>query len=542
MNIIEKGLINMINPIFFVKTFIGSENLNILLKGKGKKYFEKIGIDLNLKDKNIVKNNRLFYTIPTIILWSGQIIQTKFKIINWLKFYKLSGGTHLFLGFISIAIVFIFNSIESKKIITPDNKIEISKKIKFEKVYFLADYIDNNYEKLKSMHVPCLYGINEYGDIILKDMVDWPHALGMGQTGGGKSCLLNSLLQSSMYFRSNILYIMNDFKFGLELDQYSKFDNVIIIEELQKLNNILENLQNLIKNRAGKFKNLKCKDIFDYNCIVVEEKKEPFIVFIIDEFAELKLNKDKDLVKNVNSMITENLNKYRALGVIFLSFLQRASKDEMSISTRAKMPETFCTAVEGEDAKFVGIDSDLTKGLRKGEFINKNKTFDNQKIKGFFIQSNPSRKEIKFSNEVFEKIHKRCTGENFQYSVPENLKRKKLDKNFSRENTKNIVIETRNFLLNGNGKNEGVPEINLNKKPTILDKNKPDIVKNNENIYLKYIKEKGCIPSVRDTLKDLNLSLKQLKTIKLHLWKKGLIKKGKNGKNQEVFLLESEIK
>jgi hypothetical protein len=280
-----------------------------------------------------------------------------------------------------------------------------------EKIYFLEDYI-NKVDKnlIDKMELPAIMGIDlSSGNIIVEDLHKFPHALIMGSTGSGKSCFINCLVQSSMYYKTNTSWIFTDFKY-LELNQYKDFKNVTFIKTLEDVYKCLIYLENCMIERQQLFANVNVKTLESFNSLT--GMNLPYIVFLIDEVADLKIKGDKShnkLVNLTNNKLNSIINKARALGIDIIMSLQKAHHEQMDTGTRSQLKCKIGYMSEAEDGQFIGM-KNLDK-LKIGEYYlnTGNKT---RKLKSFYIED--SFKKVR-KNAVYETLYRKYTGKEYVY-------------------------------------------------------------------------------------------------------------------------------
>jgi hypothetical protein len=406
-------------------------------------------------------------------VYLGFLAQFLFKPIKFVDLTRMDIKLGVLFGILNLGNYFFVTSMleimfpEMTKIKEKYKKIEADKSIpigaekqetpKFlqkNSIYRLEDYINRDYKNIKNMAVPVLMGISqETGKIILKDAAKFPHMMTMGWTGGGKSVLANGLLQVPMYTRgSKTLYILTDFKM-LELNQYKDFDNCIYIEDLRVLKNVMAKIMLFSRERAKLFQTVGAKNIEDYNLLT--GKEEPYIIFTIDECADLSLTTDEKLKKEINFMLMEMVNKFRALGILVWIFIQKAIGEQLNTSVRSQIPENNMFKVKNRDRQFMDfgdLDIEEIKKMQVGEYYNRGTDNKIDKIKSFLIQDNPMKPN--FTNRVYEEIFQKNIGEEKKYYkvLPEYAKKitleKKFRNNFDTNKTSKRVLEIKNFLLN----------------------------------------------------------------------------------------------
>lgn len=462
------------------------------------------------------KSKRTRYIIYTSGTYLGFLAQFLFQPVKFIDLTRMDVKLGALFGILNLGNYFFVTSMleimfpEMVKIKEKYKKIEADKSIPIgaekqetpkllqkNSIYRLEDYINRDYKNIKNMAVPVLMGISqETGKIILKDAAKFPHMLTMGWTGGGKSVLANGLLQVPMYTRgSKTLYILTDFKM-LELNQYKDFDNCIYIEDLQVLKNVMAKIMLFSKERAKLFQTVGAKNIEDYNSLT--GKEEPYIIFTIDECADLSLTPDEKLKKEINFMLMEMVNKFRALGILVWIFIQKAIGEQLNTSVRSQIPENNMFKVKNRDRQFMDfndLDIEEIKRMEVGEYYNRGTDNKIDKIKSFLIQDNPMKPN--FTNRVYEEIFQKNLEEEKKYykMLPENAKKVSLEKkfrnNFDTNKTSKRVIEIKNFLLDLPDEKIKIEE---NKKEQKTIENEPktpvnylNFTNENEQKYKKFI-------------------------------------------------------
>jgi hypothetical protein len=252
-------------------------------------------------------------------------------------------------------------------------------KSKFKAKYLFDEYI--NYIKpstINKMVLPFIMGVDEAENIHLEDLTKLCHMFISGESNTGKSCFLNQFIQSLMVFRNNILqFYLVDLKEGIEMSDYLGFKNCLIISNVEELVKIIKHLDAEMTKRLNIIKNTKyCKDILQYNKIA--SAKMNYIIFIVDEFATIKLNGDS---KEIEQKFISILQKGRAAGIYCIGATQRPSSEQINtniragflfnISLRVKTKETQrMTKILGTELLKVGeFKSDISSKTLKTLFI-----------------------------------------------------------------------------------------------------------------------------------------------------------------------------
>jgi len=282
---------------------------------------------------------------------------------------------------------------------------------KFKKFYRFQDYVacaDTSKTK-----VPFLFGIKEDEALLVIDFAEIKHMLISGVTGGGKSNLINMILQSLFCFDNNVVCILVDFKYEIEMYKYSKFRNCVTVSNQKEFKKILDLLFEEMKDRAEILKKNNVSDINQYNKRF-SSKKMPFIILVIDEIGDLKLDKEKS--KDDNTTVIDKLKKLltiaRALGISVVMATQTPSGEILDTDIRRLVPFKISTNVGKaiETQKMTGVTG--TQELKTAEFMTNFKKYSDI-YKGLLIQEEADEEEgLPECNKIFEKLSNLMTKDN----------------------------------------------------------------------------------------------------------------------------------
>jgi hypothetical protein len=270
------------------------------------------------------------------------------------------------------------------------------KSAKFNDFYMLSDYI-KTIEINKKYNLPAMFGVDKNGNNIVVDMMDMYHTFISGETSGGKSTLLNTIIQSMQYFCNNVMFIMVDFKL-VGLGIYRNFKNCIFVKSDTEFREKLEWLQNEMMKRYETFLENEVMDIFEYHKI---GKKMNYIVLVIDEISNIKLsgnnkkNKNDEQTIDIEDTIANLLNMARAAGIILIACTQNPYGVELKTNIRNK----FITNISGriirpEVQKMTGVTG--TEHLQRGEFKMKSTNINELEFKAYF--------QNRLNNYVFNEL------------------------------------------------------------------------------------------------------------------------------------------
>ena len=174
-----------------------------------------------------------------------------------------------------------------------------------------------------------------------------PHLLIAGATGSGKSVCINCII-ASILMRTRpdeVKLVMVDPK-KVELSMYNGVPHLLtpVVTDPKKASIALKNIVREMERRYQIFEDTKCKNIGAYNKMCetnTDYVKMPYIVFIIDELADLMLVAAKD----VEDSIMRITQMARAAGIHLIVATQRPSTDVITGVVKANIPSRISFAV-----------------------------------------------------------------------------------------------------------------------------------------------------------------------------------------------------
>ena len=217
-----------------------------------------------------------------------------------------------------------------------------------------------------------------------------PHLLVAGQTGSGKSVMVNSIIISLLYHNNpdDLRMIMIDPK-RVELTQYNDIPHLLtpVITDASKTVNALRWTINEMDRRLRLLERQGKKDIISFN--LTAKQKLPYIVFIIDELADLMMLAGKE----VEPGIVRIAQMARAVGIHLILATQRPSVNVITGLIKANMPARIAFAVaSGIDSRTILDTTGAEKLIGRGDMLFSSSSMPTPKrIQGSFI----SEKEIK---------------------------------------------------------------------------------------------------------------------------------------------------
>jgi S-DNA-T family DNA segregation ATPase FtsK/SpoIIIE len=210
-------------------------------------------------------------------------------------------------------------------------------------------------EKFRSNHydLPFAIGKTIQNEEFIADLTKMPHILMAGATGQGKSVGLNAIITSLLYRKhpSELKFVMVDPK-KVELTLFSKIERhylaklpdseEAIITDTRKVVRTLNSLNIEMDNRYDLLKDAQVRNIKEYNTKFIARKLNPlnghrfmpYIVLVIDEFADLILTAGKE----VEHPITRLAQLARAIGIHLVIATQRPSVNIITGTIKANFP------------------------------------------------------------------------------------------------------------------------------------------------------------------------------------------------------------
>jgi S-DNA-T family DNA segregation ATPase FtsK/SpoIIIE len=203
------------------------------------------------------------------------------------------------------------------------------------------------------MELPIAMGKTISNETFVVDLAKMPHLLMAGATGQGKSVGLNAILTSLLYTKhpAEVKFVLVDPK-KVELTLFNKIErhylaklpdtDEAIITDTKKVINTLNSLCIEMDERYELLKTAMCRNIIEYNKKFVDRKLNPenghkylpYIVLVIDEFADLIMTAGKE----VETPIARLAQLARAIGIHLIVATQRPSVNVITGIIKANFP------------------------------------------------------------------------------------------------------------------------------------------------------------------------------------------------------------
>lgn len=227
-----------------------------------------------------------------------------------------------------------------------------------------------NADQWRAMREPLGFAIGKdiAGDAVVGELNKMPHLLIAGQTGSGKSVMINTLLTSLLYRNSpsDMKLILVDPK-QVEMAPYSDIPHLLapIITKPEECISALKWAVNEMERRYSLLAEEKLRDIKSYN----QKKKDegmPYIVIVIDELADLMMIAARD----VEALVVRLAQKARAVGIHLVLATQRPSVDVITGLIKANVPARIAFTVASQvDSRTILDQIGAEKLLGQGDML-----------------------------------------------------------------------------------------------------------------------------------------------------------------------------
>ena len=235
------------------------------------------------------------------------------------------------------------------------------------------EILEQNLPEFEKMAIPVILGKDILGKSQIIDIARTPHLLIAGATGSGKSVCVNSLILSILYKRSprDVKLMLIDPKV-VELKLYNDIPHLLtpVITEPKRAIQALQYCIAEMERRYSLLDSMGVRDIIGYNSRIEERhiatEKLPYIVVIIDEFADLMATSGKELENDVARLTA----KSRAAGIHLVLATQRPSVNVITGLIKANIPSRIAFMVTSRTDSNIIIDSvGAEKLLGKGDML-----------------------------------------------------------------------------------------------------------------------------------------------------------------------------
>lgn len=217
----------------------------------------------------------------------------------------------------------------------------------------LRDLLEDEAFQKSSAALPVVLGRDMQGNAVYADIAAMPHAIVAGASGSGKSVGLNVMLASLLCKKTpeELRFIMIDPKV-VELAPYEKIPHMLmpVVTDMKEAAGALAWAVAEMERRYQLFAQTASKNIASYNAKASAADKMPFIVIVVDEFADLIMQQGKE----VESSVVRLGQKARAAGMHMILATQRPSVDVITGTIKANFSSRIAYRVaSGVDSRTI---------------------------------------------------------------------------------------------------------------------------------------------------------------------------------------------
>lgn len=234
------------------------------------------------------------------------------------------------------------------------------------------------------------------GQSVVGALDKMPHLLVAGQTGSGKSVMVNTLLTSMLYKNSpaDLKLILVDPK-QVELTPYNDIPHLLtpVITEPERCISALKWAVAEMERRYRTLKDKGQRNIAEYNKME-DEDSMPYIVIVIDELADLMMMAARD----VEALIVRIAQKARAVGIHLVLATQRPSVDVITGLIKANVPGRIAFTTQSQvDSRTILDQVGAEKLLGMGDMLYSTSEMPKPiRVQGALITDEETRKVTDF--------------------------------------------------------------------------------------------------------------------------------------------------
>ncbi len=236
-----------------------------------------------------------------------------------------------------------------------------------------------------TMDLPIALGKTISNEVFIADLAKMPHMLVAGATGQGKSVGINTILVSLLYKKhpSQLKFVLVDPK-KVELTLFKKIERHFlaklpgeedaIITDTKKVINTLNSLCIEMDQRYDLLKDAGVRNLKEYNEKFIKRKLNPnnghrflpFIVLVVDEFADLMMTAGKE----VETPIARLAQLARAIGIHLVIATQRPSVNIITGTIKANFPARLAFRVTSKiDSRTILDSGGADQLIGKGDML-----------------------------------------------------------------------------------------------------------------------------------------------------------------------------
>ncbi|MEO0258764.1 MAG: DNA translocase FtsK [candidate division WOR-3 bacterium] len=214
-------------------------------------------------------------------------------------------------------------------------------------------------------------GVDTAGNPVYADLANMPHLLIAGSTGSGKSVCINTIITSIVFKNSpkKVRFIFIDPK-RIELSLYEGIPHLLlpVVKDRKLAVEVLKKAVKWMDYRYKLFAREGAREIQSFNAKVSKNGNEPipYIVIIIDEFADLIISTGRE----IEEPLARLAQMARAVGIHLVVATQRPSVDVITGTIKANFPVRIAFKVPSKvDSKTIIDEKGAEKLLGRGDML-----------------------------------------------------------------------------------------------------------------------------------------------------------------------------
>ena len=283
----------------------------------------------------------------------------------------------------------------------------------------LHDVLASDEFQLGKGHILVALGKDITGKTVVTDLAKAPHLLIAGSTGSGKSVCINSIITSIIYHsRPDEVKLMLIDPKVVELSVYNGIPHLRteVVTDMKKAQGTLNWAVREMEARYQLFAGARVRNIEGYNK-ANPDKKMPYILIIVDEFADLM----NVAAKEVEVLIQRLTQKARAAGIHLILATQRPSADVITGVIKSNIPSRIAFMVEsGLNSRIILDEGGAESLLGKGDMLFKQAgALSTVRIQGAFISDEEVEDVVNYVRNECLKQEAVVTYEPIDLSIPE---------------------------------------------------------------------------------------------------------------------------
>ena len=250
------------------------------------------------------------------------------------------------------------------------------------RVIRLGDVLKSPKYRSSEVVLPVALGVDTLGEPVVGDLVQMPHLLIAGTTGSGKSVFVNNLIAGLVCKNTaqEMRFVFIDPKM-VELAAYKKLPHLacpVVSHIKTDAKALLHRMVEEMEQRYTSMLALETRNIQEFNETIRKHSQSefekftgewqplPYVVFLIDEFADMILT----LGKEAEELVARLAQKARAAGIHLVVATQRPSVDVVTGLIKANFPTRIAFRVQsGADSRVILDQTGAETLLGKGDML-----------------------------------------------------------------------------------------------------------------------------------------------------------------------------